>query len=98
MMKKFKKPTVYLKISIAPIGSLCDVCHAITVTKYRFAWCSVDINVSFNTCFGNIICYIGKFYFENIFNCRFELFWENCMIIIATGQIYSNYELSRFFK
>jgi hypothetical protein len=24
MMKKFKKPTVYLKISIAPIDSLCD--------------------------------------------------------------------------
>jgi hypothetical protein len=35
--------------------------HAVTVTNYRFKWCSVVINVIFNTCFGSVICYIGKF-------------------------------------
>jgi len=37
-------------------------CHAITLT-----WCSVVINVIFNTCFSSIICYIGKFYFKEFF-------------------------------
>jgi len=41
--------------------------HAITVTNYHFKWSSVVINVMFNTRFGSIICYIGTFYFEDIF-------------------------------
>jgi hypothetical protein len=43
------------------------VCHAITVTNYYYIWCSVMINEIFSTCFGSIICFIGKFYFKNIF-------------------------------
>jgi hypothetical protein len=74
--------------------------HVITVTNYHFTWCSVVMNVIFNTCVGSIICYIGKFYFEDFFfNCNFKLFGENCMKIITTGQIcLSNYELSRFWN
>jgi hypothetical protein len=54
--------------------------------------------VIFNTCFG-IICYIGKFYFEDFLNCHFELFGEKCVKIISTGQIFlSNCELLRFSK
>jgi hypothetical protein len=41
-------------------------CHAITVTNYRFTWCSVLINVVFNACFGSTICHMGKFYFNDI--------------------------------
>jgi hypothetical protein len=72
---------------------------AIAVTNYRFTWCSVVIKVICNTCFGSIICYVGKFYFEDILlNCHLELFGENYMEIITTGQIFFNYELSRFLK
>jgi hypothetical protein len=47
------------------------------VTNYSFTWCSVATNVIFNTCFGNIICYIGKFYFENIFlKLSFPIDWR----------------------
>jgi hypothetical protein len=75
-------------------------CHAITVANYPFTWCSVVINVISNSCFGSVICYIGKFYIEDIvFNCHFELFGENCMKIITTGQIFIlNYKLSSFSK
>jgi hypothetical protein len=61
-------------------------CHAITVTNYCFTWCSVVIKAILNTCFGSIICYIGKFYFENLLNCHFALFEENDMkILLRTG-------------
>jgi hypothetical protein len=51
--------------------------------------CRVQINVIFNACFGSIICYIGKFYFEDVFlNCHFVLFGENCMKSITTGEIF----------
>jgi hypothetical protein len=64
-------------------------CRAITVKNYHFIWCTVVINVIFNPCFGSIICHISKFYFKDIFlNCHFELFWENCMKITITGQIF----------
>jgi hypothetical protein len=73
--------------------------HAITVRNYHFTWCSIVINVIFNTCFGSILCYIGKFYFGDFFKLSFELFGEKCMKIINTGQIFiSNYQLSRFLK
>jgi hypothetical protein len=51
-------------------------------------------------CFGSIICYIGKFCFEDfLLNCHFELFGENCMKIITAGQIFLlSYELLRFSK
>jgi hypothetical protein len=39
-------------------------CRAITVTDYHFTWCSVVVNAIFNTCFGSITCYVGKFYFR----------------------------------
>jgi len=40
-----------------------------------------------------MICYMGKFYFEDFLNCHFELFGEKCMKIITTGQIFlSNYQ------
>jgi hypothetical protein len=42
----------------------------------------------FNTCLGSIICYVGKFYFQDFMNCHFKLFGENCMKIITTGQIF----------
>jgi hypothetical protein len=41
-------------------------CHAI-VTNYCFTWWCVVTKVIFNICFGCIICYIGKFYSEDIF-------------------------------
>jgi hypothetical protein len=63
-------------------------CHTITVTNYHFMWCSIVINVIFSTCFGSIICYIGKFYFEDFLNCNFKLFGEKCMEIITTGLIF----------
>jgi hypothetical protein len=42
-------------------------CNTITVANYHLMWCSVVINMIFNTCFGSVICYIGKFYFKHIF-------------------------------
>jgi hypothetical protein len=73
-------------------------CHRCRILP--FMWCSVVVIVIFNTCFSSIVCYIGKFYFEDItLNCRFKLFGDNCMKIITKGQIsLSNYELSRFSK
>jgi hypothetical protein len=41
--------------------------HAITVIDYCFTWCSVVINVIFNTCYSSIVCHIGKFYFRFFF-------------------------------
>jgi hypothetical protein len=66
--------------------------------KLLFTCYSVVTNVIFNTCFGSIICHIGKFNFkDNVLNFHFELFRENCMKIITTGQIFlSNYKLSMF--
>jgi hypothetical protein len=55
----------------------------------------VVINVIFNTCFGNIILHISKFYFKDFLTCNFELFGENFMKIITTGQIFlqiTNYQ------
>jgi hypothetical protein len=46
-------------------------CHTITVTNYCFVGCSVVTDVIFNTCFGSIICYIGKFYFKDFFSLSF---------------------------
>jgi hypothetical protein len=43
------------------------------------------MKVIFNTCFDSIICYIGKFYFEDFLNCPFELLGENHMKIITAG-------------
>jgi hypothetical protein len=72
-------------------------CHTITVTNYRFMWCSVVINV--NLFWRSIVCYGGKFYFEDFLNSHFELFEENCMKIVSIGKIYlMDYELSRFLK
>jgi hypothetical protein len=67
------------------------VCHAVTVTNCLFTWFSVVINVIFNTYFNSIICYTGKFYFEDFlklsfqewklwlqdrcFSCKHDLFW-----------------------
>jgi hypothetical protein len=39
-------------------------------------------NGIFNTCFGSIICYIGKFYFEDVFKLSFQIIW---------GGLYENY-------
>jgi hypothetical protein len=61
-------------------------CHTITVTDYRFTWCSVVMNVIFNTCFVSVIYHIGKYCFKDFLNCHFELFMENCMKVIITGQ------------
>jgi hypothetical protein len=48
------------------------------------------MKVTFNTCSGSIICHKGKCCYEDIFlNCNFELFGENCMEVITTGQIFS---------
>jgi hypothetical protein len=72
-------------------------CHTIIVTNYCFTWCSAKGD--FDTCFGSIISYMGKFYFEDFLNCYFELFGENYMKIISTGQVFLlNYDLSRFLK
>jgi hypothetical protein len=48
-------------MSIAPISEVCACVSQIIVSR------SVVINVIFNTCFGSTICYIGKFYFKDIF-------------------------------
>jgi hypothetical protein len=73
-------------------------CHAITVANYNLT-CSVVIYMIFNTCFGNITCCIGKFYFDDFLNGHFKLFVENCMKMTTMGQIlFSNYELLRFSK
>jgi hypothetical protein len=76
-------------------------CHSITVTNYRFTWCTVVINVMFNTV--KPLSIISKRTAEINNECGevtyFKLFEENCMKIITTGQIsFSNYELLRFFK
>jgi hypothetical protein len=75
-------------------------CDAFTLTNYKFTWCSEVISIIFNSCFGSISCYVGKFHFEDLFlNCHFKLFGDNCMKIIITGHIFLlNYELSRFSK
>jgi hypothetical protein len=43
------------------------------------------INVMFNSCFDSIICHMCIFYFNDFFNCHFELFGQNCMKTIITG-------------
>jgi hypothetical protein len=57
------------------------------VTDYCFKWCRVMM-VIFNTCFGSIICHIGKFYFKDFLNCYFKVFGDKCMKIITTGHIF----------
>jgi hypothetical protein len=69
--------------------------HIITVTNYHFTWCTVVINVIFNTCFRIVICYICKFYFKDFLHCNFELFSKKCMKIDITGHIFlltTNYQ------
>jgi hypothetical protein len=58
-----------------------------SLSNYCFTWGSVVINVIFYICFGIIICYTGKFYFEDFLNCHFELLEENYMKIFTAGQI-----------
>jgi hypothetical protein len=54
----------------------------------------VVINVTFNTCFGSIICHTSKFYFKVFLNVIL-----NYLVNITTGQIFLlNYKLSRFSK
>jgi hypothetical protein len=61
--------------------------------------CSVMMNMICNTCFGSAICYIANFISKFSLNCHFELFEENCMKIITTGQIFLlNYKLLKFSK
>jgi hypothetical protein len=77
----------------------CEVCEAIAVKSYCCTRGSAEIKAIFNNCCGTVVFHIGKFYFKVLFNCNFELFEENCMKIITTGQIFlSNYKLSRFPK
>jgi hypothetical protein len=71
-------------------------CHAITVTNYRITWCIVVINVMFNTVKTLSIIFEGnaknKQMREGIY---FELFRENYVKIISTGQIFfqiTNYQ------
>jgi hypothetical protein len=65
-------------------------CHAITVTNYRFTWCSVVINVTFNTV-KPLSVSEGSAKKNNKRGkvIYFELFGENCMKIITTGQTFS---------
>jgi hypothetical protein len=63
--------------------------------------CNVVIKVIFNTPFSSVICYRGKFYFEDIFYIfNFILLsGENYLKSNTTGCIFlSNYSLSRFLK
>jgi hypothetical protein len=61
-----------------------------SLTIYHFTWCSVVINVIFNTCFSSFICFNGQILFErNFFGCNFELFRENCMNSFFLEQIFS---------
>jgi hypothetical protein len=81
--------TIYCKKLVLLLLVLYAVtCQVITVKNYHFTWCSVVKNVIFNTCFSSTICYVGIFYFEDFFNCHLELFGENCMKILTTGQIF----------
>jgi hypothetical protein len=86
---------VYKEISICLIGGA--VCGRPS-RHHCFLWCVMKV-VIFNTCFGSIIWYMVKLYFEDFSNCHFELFEEHCMEIITIGQIFlSNYNLLRFKK
>jgi hypothetical protein len=69
--------TTYFKNLLLLSVQKVVACHAITVTNYRFRWCSAVINVICNTCFGSVICYTSKFYFEDFLNFHFESFGEN---------------------
>jgi hypothetical protein len=61
-----------------------------SLTNYSFTWCSLLINVIFNTCFSSVICYIGRYYFEDIV---FKLsFW------IVLGELYENYHYRTDFS
>jgi hypothetical protein len=74
-------------------------CHTITVTNYHFMWCSAVTNVIFNTGFGSVIFYIGKFYFKDFFlNCNFELFGENCMKIITKVDFSFELQIIKVFE
>jgi hypothetical protein len=56
-------------------SSWCDM----PATNYHSTWCSVVINVIYNTCFGSrdIVCYIGNFHFEHFFfKLSFQIMWE----------------------
>jgi hypothetical protein len=53
-------------------------------------WCNVVTNMIFNTCFGSIICYLGKFYFSVFLNCYFKLFGEKWLKIITGLFLYIN--------
>jgi hypothetical protein len=47
---KFKKRQQFTKQFVLPLSVQYAVtCHAIAVTNYNFTWCSVVINVIFNT-------------------------------------------------
>jgi hypothetical protein len=56
---KFKKKlTVYCKKnSLAPIGVICGCLSQITISRG---------DVILNTCFDSVVCYIGKFYFQDL--------------------------------
>jgi hypothetical protein len=56
------------KTSIAPVNAICGHlprhhCHKLS---FQVALCSGD-KCDFNTFFGSITCYTGKFYFKEIF-------------------------------
>jgi hypothetical protein len=76
------------------------------VTHYRFTWFSVVINLDFNTVKPLAIVSEGSAINKRMRkndSCGkviyLELFGENCMKVINTGQIFLiNYELSRFLK
>jgi hypothetical protein len=75
-------------------------CDAITVKNYHFMWCSLVINVMFNT--QKLLSIISERIAENKRmrendRCMkvicIKLFRKNCMKIITIGQIFlSNYE------
>jgi hypothetical protein len=89
--KSFKKlaNSLLRKLVLLLSVQYAVACHAITVTNYCFTWCSVVINVIRNICFGSIICYIGKFYYEDIFLI---------FILYCVGELYENYHHRKDFS
>jgi hypothetical protein len=99
-MKNLYDPKFIKKIANNLFKKLSYRCNMqLPVTNYCFLRCSVVIKAIVNTCFSSIICYIGKFYFEDFLYSYFKLFKENYMKIIITGQIpLLKYNSSRFSK
>jgi hypothetical protein len=65
------------------------------VTNYHFAWCSVVINVIFNTCFGSTNCHKGKSYFRDLLVMILNLVGGNCMRLLLQDRFFfqiMNYE------